>query len=100
MTISIQRTESVARIRLSGRLTFERRKEFMAALREPVFDRVWKIELDFDEVNYLDSFGLGMLLVAKDLFVAKDKHLALVNCRGMVRETLGSSNFNKFFVIS
>ncbi len=100
MDISTQLNQGVARIKLNGRFTFDKHLAFNAALKEQPNDDCRMIEIDFGQVDYLDSYGLGLLLLARDRAIALRKDIALINCRGRVKSILGTANFKKLFTIS
>ena len=52
-----------------------------------------------EEVDYLDSSGLGMLLMLREKAQAANKTVSLRNCRGAVRQVLDIANFAKLFTI-
>jgi|SRR5688572_14485537 HptB-dependent secretion and biofilm anti anti-sigma factor len=85
-------------IHLTGRFDFSSHTAFKqcyeAALTEP---RVRKISVDLQSVEYLDSAALGMLLLLKERATAQAMSVALVNCKGLVRELLDVANFGVVF---
>jgi anti-anti-sigma factor len=88
----------VARIRLHGRFDFSGHREFKycyeAALNEPL---VRQIDVDMQDVEYLDSSALGMLLLLKEHADARALPVSLLNCGGMVKEILDVANFAVMF---
>jgi anti-anti-sigma factor len=90
--------QTVARIRLTGRFDFSGHRGFKhcyeAALREPA---VSQIDVDMEDVDYLDSSALGMLLLLKDRADARALPVSLLNCGGMVKEILDVANFALMF---
>jgi anti-anti-sigma regulatory factor len=56
--------------------------------------------VDLSRVDYLESSALGMLLVMRDRAKALDiDRIALLGCRGFVRQILEVASFDKFFSI-
>ena len=85
---------------LQGRFDFNAHRSFRAAIDAVIDDaRVKDIHLDLGAVEYLDSSALGMLLILRDKAGAAKKPLALINCRGCVRQVLDIANFGKLFSI-
>ncbi|UCV14531.1 STAS domain-containing protein [Quatrionicoccus australiensis] len=87
---------------LSGRLDFTRRQEFLAAvdgffngLSMPV-----EVQLDCANLTYLDSSGLGLLLVVRDRARNLGCTVALLGCNAGVREILGTVQFGRLFRVS
>ena len=100
MQTSTRTISEKAVISVSGRFDFSAHREFRnacgAALRS---NDVSEIEVDFGNVEYLDSSALGMLLMLKEQATAARKGVALSNCRGTVKRVLDIANFAKLFAI-
>jgi HptB-dependent secretion and biofilm anti anti-sigma factor len=60
---------------------------------------VREVEIDFAQVDYVDSSALGMLLMLKEKAQASSKKVTLANCRGTVKQVLDIANFGKLFAI-
>lgn len=87
-------------IALVGQFDFNVHKDFRAASQELLENAdVSLIEVDFEQVPYLDSSALGMLLLLKERAGAAGKELALVNCKDTVRQVLEIACFTKLFTL-
>lgn len=87
-------------IMLIGQFDFNVHKDFRAASQELLEKpEVSSIDVDFEQVPYLDSSALGMLLLLKERAGAAGKELALVNCKDTVRQVLEIACFTKLFTI-
>jgi anti-anti-sigma factor len=85
-------------IRLAGRFDFNAHRAFRDAYEPQLLDGgVREVEIDLGQVDYLDSSALGMLLMLKEKAEASAKAVALVNCRGTVKQVLDIANFSKLF---
>ena len=100
MQVNIVKTEKLTTIKLQGRFDFNTHRDFRAAAEPVLQEEPKQIEVDLGGVDYLDSSALGMLLMLRDKTQAVNKTLALVNCRGSVRQVLDIANFGKLFSIS
>ena len=90
----------VGSVFLVGQFDFNAHKAFRLACQELLDNSgVTDIEIDFDQVPYLDSSALGMLLLLKERASHAGKSLALVNCKETVRQVLEIACFNKLFTI-
>ncbi len=100
MNIDIHKDDSTARIVLSGRFDFNSHRLFNdttdTLLREP---DVSELEVDFDEVKYIDSSAMGMLLLLKERAKSAAKSITLLNCKGAVAQVFELSNFRRLFDI-
>lgn len=57
------------------------------------------IDIDLENVEYLDSSALGMLLLLREKARAVDKEVTLSRCQGTVLHVLNIANFNRLFTI-
>lgn len=86
-------------ILLIGQFDFNVHKDFRAASQELLENaEVSNIDVNFEQVPYLDSSALGMLLL-KERAGAAGKELALINCKDTVRQVLEIACFTKLFTI-
>lgn len=100
MNISTLTTDGVSRIKLNGRFTFDKHKDFRQVIKDQLTGKSRVIEIDFGQVDYLDSSALGMLLLAREQASQAGKTVALTNCRGNVKAVLDVANFQRLFEIS
>lgn len=56
-----------------------------------------EIVVDFTGTDYMDSAGLGMLLVLRDSARGAGKSIVLARATGHVKRTLEIANFSKLF---
>ena len=57
------------------------------------------VVLDFGNLDWIDSAGLGMLILAKELAEKEERTLVLRSPRGHVKSLLELGRFDKIFVI-
>jgi anti-anti-sigma factor len=100
MQVTIVKAERMTTIKLQGRFDFNTHREFRAFAETTLQEAPSQIQVDLAGVDYLDSSALGMLLMLRDKAQAGNKTVALVNCRGNVRQVLDIANFGKLFSIS
>ena len=100
MIIDTQTEGSRARLVLNGRFDFNSHMMFNqttdSLLREP---GIKELELDFDQVKYIDSSAMGMLLLLKERAKGASKSITLLNCKGSVAQVFELSNFRRLFTI-
>ncbi|MEN9658005.1 MAG: hypothetical protein RL571_1470 [Pseudomonadota bacterium] len=100
MTPTVQVEGEVGRVVLSGQFDFSAHREFRQVCETLISNpSIKEVLVDFQNVNYLDSSALGMLLLLKEKIGAASKNLALVNCRDSVRQVLEIACFGKIFTI-
>ncbi|WP_230211099.1 STAS domain-containing protein [Streptomyces kaniharaensis] len=85
---------------LIGQFDFNLHRDFRQASQELLDNpEVKLIEIDFDQVPFIDSSALGMLLLLKERAALQKKSLELHNCNDAVRQVFESAQFNKMFTI-
>lgn len=85
---------------LVGQFDFNLHKDFRLSSQELLENQaVQEIQVDFDQVPFLDSSALGMLLLLKERATSQKKAMSLVNCRDTVLQVLEIACFNKMFTI-
>ncbi|SMC20537.1 anti-anti-sigma factor [Andreprevotia lacus DSM 23236] len=100
MTPTVEIEQEVGRVVLSGQFDFSAHREFRQVCETLIANSsVREVLIDFQNVNYLDSSALGMLLLLKEKIGAANKSLALVNCRDTVKQVLEIACFGKIFTI-
>jgi anti-anti-sigma factor len=96
--ISTSHHGRVAVICIEGRFDFETRDAFReAALVGTSIDGVEEIEVNLGGVNYIDSSGLGCILLLRDLARLKKQTVVLSHINGAVATVLSVANFNSLF---
>lgn len=72
---------------------------FKAELMENEKIKNCDVSLDLENVDYIDSTGLGILLSATYIFRNQKRNLDIVKVSSMTRETFKLGNFDKFLNI-
>ncbi len=97
-TIEYVVNDSTAKISIKGRFDFTCHRDFRSVCDEVLAKpTVKQIDLNFQDVDYLDSSALGMLLVLRERTSEANVNVNLVNCHGMVKQVLEIANFSKLF---
>lgn len=99
MQAQLDTTASTATIRLSGRLTFAENTLFRRVVEDLEQSGRERVVIDLEALDYIDSAGMGMLLVARDLTAARGGRVALSNAAGQVARMLRLSRFDEFFTL-
>lgn len=100
MIIHQQVADSTAKLGLEGRFDFHSHRDFRAAYEPSLGNtEVSEIVVDFNQVDYLDSSALGMLLLLREKAEAAGKKVKLANLTGSVKQVIEIANFGKLFAI-
>ena len=98
MQITTRSNETTFTLALQGRFDFHSHRDFRESYQSALEKTgTREIEVDFRDVDYLDSSALGMLLLLREKADAVGKIVILANMRGMVKQVLDVANFGKLF---
>lgn len=88
----------VLTIRISGRFDITVYKNFGETYKD-CLGSVSKCVVDMEEVEYVDSSALGMLLMLRERAGSDSAAIDIVNCSPGVKNILKTANFDKLFNI-
>jgi anti-anti-sigma factor len=89
--------DSVATI--SGDLTFTDHAAFLVIMNRLLATRGTPIVIDLFQLEFIDSAGLGMLLIARDEARKASRVLTLRHPKGQVERMFAVTKFETLFVI-
>jgi anti-anti-sigma factor len=84
---------------ISGSFAFNLQLEFRRAYEE-LAKKNTLIQIDFHQATYMDSSGLGMLLVMKKYLEGRKMAFELLRVSGQVKDLLTLTHFEKYFKIN
>jgi anti-anti-sigma factor len=99
MEYSIETGPGITEIALRGRMTFSDHEKFrhvMAAFQGPEGHHM---VFDLTGLEFVDSSGLGMLIIARDTAQNKQLEFTLRGARDNVRRLMEIAKFNRMFVM-
>ncbi|CAO3372570.1 MULTISPECIES: STAS domain-containing protein [Azospirillum] len=99
MDYGIEDKEQETLVRLRGRLTFNDHAKLRALIREMLQNRAKRQVLDLSTLEFVDSAGIGMLLIAREEMANADKQLVLRSAAGQVKRVLTVAQLNKIVTI-
>ena len=85
---------------LSGRLTYKSYNRFRPLIEAVESHGAHEMVLDLGKLHFLDSNGLGMLLVLKDRAVAAGRRMRLVNVHPRVDRVLKHTRTEAVFGVA
>jgi len=88
-----------ALVRLRDQLVHQDRTQFERVVGEALSGRPRAVDVDFSEVSYMDSAGLGFLLTLRERAGQQGVPVSLCNPRGAVKEMLDLARFDTLFAI-
>ena len=84
MTIQTERHGNALVVSVSGRLDGVTAPEYERTMRELIDGGTTRVVLDFDQLEYISSVGLGELLLTAKLLKEKDGQFCVANVHGAV----------------
>ncbi|HYH38014.1 MAG TPA: STAS domain-containing protein [Azospirillum sp.] len=99
MDYGIDVKEQEAVVQLKGRLTFNDHAKLRALIREMLQNKAKRQVLDLGALEFVDSAGIGMLLIAREEMANVDKQLVLRAATGQVKRVLTVAQLNKIVAI-
>jgi HptB-dependent secretion and biofilm anti anti-sigma factor len=95
MDYRIEQNDIEARISLTGRLTFNDHGKVRTMIQEMVQSRANRQIFVINGLEFVDSSGLGMILVAREEVTQLEKKLILRGAQGQVKRVLTVAQLGK-----
>ncbi len=87
-------------IRLANRFDFSKHKSFSSQCEQLLADsRLKQLDIDFSQVQYLDSSALGMPVLLAKKASTQGVTVTLRGAQGTAKDILEMANMHKLFVI-
>jgi anti-sigma B factor antagonist len=99
MEFTVDELGDVRAIRISGNLDTQTSPVAQKQLIQLIDDGATKILIDFENLNYISSTGLRMLLVAHSRLEGTSGQLRICNPNTMVQEVFETSGFSEIFSV-
>lgn len=85
---------------LSGKFTHADYREFLDFSKELDFTGKTRLIFDLTELDFIDSGGVGMLVMSADLCQKYNAEVVLRGSRGHVRTVIDNSNLAEVFTVT
>lgn len=100
MIVETQHVDGFAVLRIAGLIKLGESAEFFSSALEKVLrDGSAHVIVDFSEVDYIDSTGVGELVGYLGKFTSQNRKLILVNPSDRIRKLLNLAKLNAVFNI-
>lgn len=87
-------------IDIRGRLTFSDYSNFREMTQMLTEYKTKNCQIDLTGLEFIDSAGLGMLLIARDKIRAVDGQISLIGAQGQVKKMLDLGHFDRLFQVA
>lgn len=85
--------------RFVGRMTFADHEGFREILSQAEGRQGRRVVFDLSGLDFVDSSGLGMFIIARDVALKQERSFLLRGARGEVRSLIAIAKFHKMFDI-
>ncbi len=99
MDFTVDELGDVRAVRIAGNLDSQTATVAQEQLMQLIDDGATKILVDFEDLNYISSSGLRMLLVAVKRLEGISGQLRICNPNTMVQEVFETSGFSEIFSV-
>lgn len=100
MSIPVQLDAGKARINLPSKFDMSVQPHFRQAYTDVLDDAdILEIEVDFNDVYYIDSSALGGLLLLRQRAEESARNITITKCQPEVMKVLTMANFHRIFNI-
>lgn len=99
MHSQIEISSDTATVALRGRLTFAENAAFRRVVEGLEQHGGSNVVIDMGAVEFMDSAGMGLLLVARDVVAARGGRVSLRAASGQVARMLRLAKFGDFFTL-
>lgn len=99
MNFNVRRFDNGVEIAIRGRMCFSDHAEFRDVLAAFDGEPGEQIVFNLQDLEFIDSSGLGMLIIARDEAKKKQMTLVLENTRSEVRRLMDMARFDRFFTL-
>ncbi len=94
MNYTVRDQSGVREVELRGQLTFEANDDFRLIIDGMEKDRIAECVLNLGGLDFIDSAGLGLLVLANNAANRSSVRLKMKHPRGQVREMIEISEFH------
>ena len=99
MNYTIEMRDKIATCVMSGHLTFSDHDSYRAMLDQALDKGAETVVLDLEKLEFIDSAGMGMLLVGQDKSSGAAWHFELRSPKGQVKKMLDLAQLNQVISI-
>ena len=99
MAISIERDNGTLIAKAEGRLDGTNAQEFEAELTNAIADTDRVVVLDLEQLSYISSAGLRVILLTAKALQRQDAELAVCSLSDPIREVFAISGFDKIITV-
>ena len=100
MAIQTNVNKQIGSVSIDGRFDFRLHREFKHAYMNLLDDpQVQEVEVDMRRMDFIDSAGLGMLMLLRERAGLANKSIVLAHPSKSVSELFWVANFDRLFVI-
>ncbi len=97
MEYKIKETKDTLNIAVSGMFTFRDQEQFLEILPQIEDTKAKELVFDLSECVFLDSAGLGLLVVAHDTASLKNMKQTITGAKDTIKDVLFAARFDNLY---
>lgn len=97
--MKVEFDDSGAKVSIAGEFTFTDHAAFKAIADRVFAGERWPIVIDLSKLEFIDSAGLGMLLIVREEANKADRSLVLRGPRGQVKRMFDVTKLSTLFTV-
>lgn len=97
MDIKIEEKDNEVIAYIIGSWTFRDYEEYTKIINKIKATSIKRFVIDLDKCDFIDSAGLGMLVIANDEMLAKGIKPLIRNVYGMVKDVMWAARFDTLY---
>ena len=99
LIVKEERLENIVKVHIKGEIDILSAQELKKQLYDLINDIDVDIELNFNELNYIDSTGLGIFIGALKRIRQKNKNIYIINMKDNIKKLFLITSLDKLFII-
>lgn len=88
-----------AKVAIKGRFTFQDHTKFREMIAKVIGADMQRLSIDLGQVEFIDSAGLGMLLLVREEMRGKSRDVVLLRAQGQVKRMFDIARFDTLFTL-
>lgn len=97
--VQVEKNEELCKMSIDGEMDINTYKKVKDHVNEIIENENINIELDFENLSYIDSTGIGVLIGILKKLNKKDKSLIIKNARDNIKRLFNITGLDKIFIL-
>jgi anti-sigma B factor antagonist len=99
LIITVDNLEDIVKIHIKGEIDILSSQELKKKLYDLIDSVEVDIEVDFNELDYIDSTGLGIFIGALKRIKQKNRNIYIINLKDNIKKLFLITGLDKLFIL-